>query len=202
MHKFRVVFYKAKWGDGHKIDNLIDIWTMLVNLPYVTYKSKLNFKDIWKFIKGFNYSHVEKWEPNGRGIPRQCDWWNGEMSTSTMRGDYNGTVSRSAREVLVHPERWDATEFEINSVTYLVVHGWEQDQLDNNLGYSKEDIGKFFPVVRHFVKDETRNICSEYVHNFMVKCGLFLKFRVLSPRLLAWLIYKELGKEFKPVKEL
>lgn len=204
MKKFRVVFYKAKWGDGHKIDNLIDIWTMLINLPYVTYKSKLNFKEVRKFIKEFNYSHVEKWEPYGTyRIPRSCDWWNGKMSTSTMRdAPYNGTIERPAREVLIHVDRWDAAEFEVNLISYMTAHEWELNELDNNLGYAKEDLLKFFPVVRYFAEDPRRNICSEFVHNFMVKCGIFLKFRVLSPRLLAWLIYKDLGKKIVPVREL
>ena len=203
MNKFRVVFYKAKWFDGHKTDNLIDVWTMLVNLPYVTYKSKLNFKEVWKFIKEFNYSHVEKWEPHKLSykLPRSCDWWNGKMSTSTMRDDVDGTVIRPAREVLRNVDRWDAAEFEVSSGYYESAHDWELRQLENNMGYAKEDIGKFFPVVRYFADDPRRNICSEFVHNFMVKCGIFLKFRVLSPRLLAWLIYKDLGKEIKSVKE-
>jgi hypothetical protein len=193
--------YKAKWGDGHKIDNIIDVWTMLVNLPYVIYKSKTNFKDVWKFIKDFNYSHVEKWEPYGTyNHPRSCDWWNGDMSTSTMRDSYDGTVTRSAREVLRNVDRWDATEFEVPGYLYSTAQGWELRELINNLGYSKMDLGKFFPVVRYFADDPRRNICSEFVHNYMSMCGFFRRFRVLSPRLLAWLIYKELGKEFEPVK--
>jgi hypothetical protein len=203
MKKFRVVFYKAKFWDGHKIDNLIDIWTMLVNLPYVTCKSKLNFKEVWKFIKEFNYSHVEKWEPYGTfHKPRTCDWWNGIMATSTMRDEDDGTVVRPVREVIRDVDRWDAAEFEVHSLSYMQAHEWEEHELYNNLGYAVKDIGKFFPVVRKFVGDPNRNICSEFVHNFMACCGFFPKFRVLSPRLLAWLIYKELGKEFKPVREM
>jgi len=203
MRNFRVVFYKAKWNDGHRIDNIIDVWTMLVNLPYVTYKSKLNFKDVWKFIKDFNYSHVEKWAPYGTmNRPRSCDWWNGDMSTSTMRDEYNGTVIRPAREVLTHPDRWDAAEFEVRSHVYGEAKAWESKELAGNLGYSKEDLARFAPVVRHFVDDETRNICSEFVHNYMAMCRIFKNgFRVISPRLLAWLIYKDLGKTIKPVKE-
>ena len=204
MRRFRVVFYKSRWFDGHKIDNLIDIWTMLANLPYVTYKSKLNFKDIWKFIRHFNYSHVEEWSPyQGHLKPCPCDWWNGNMTTSTMRDVYDGTVIRSAREVLTHPDRWDAAEFEVKSEYYTEAKAWAQKEIDNNLGYSKRDIVKFLPVIRHLVKtDPDRNICSEFMHNFMVKCRIFLKFRVLSPRLLAWLIYKELKKEIVPVREM
>jgi hypothetical protein len=196
--------YKAKWFDGHKLDNIIDVWTMLVNLPYVTYKSKLNFKEVWKFIREFNYSHVEKWAPyQGHGNPRSCDWWNGDMSTSTMRDEYNGTVSRSARWVMHNVDRWDAAEFEVPGYLYRSANEWEFAQILNNIGYAKQDIAQFSPVIRHIIPtDPRRNICSEFMHNYMVKCNIFLKFRVLSPRLLAWLIYKELGKEFKPVKEM
>jgi hypothetical protein len=202
MKAFRVVFYKSKWFDGHKIDNIIDIWTCLVNLPYVTYKAKLNLKDIWAFIK-MNYSHVEKWTPyQGMHNPRKCDWWNGEMSTSTMRDDVNGTVRRPARGVLRNPERWDATEFGVHSLNFMVAETWESIEVDYNLGYGKEDIGKFFPVVRHFVGDPKRNICSEFVNNYLVKCGVLPEFRVLSPRLLAWLLYKNLGKKFRPVRSM
>ncbi len=206
MRKFRVIFYKSRWFDGHKIDNLIDIWTCLANLPYVTYKAKLNLKDIWKFIKDFNYSHVEKWTPGGYSLrPKSHDWWNGQCATSTMMAEGDepqGTVERPARRVLRHPERWDGAEFKVKDYNYNSAERWAELELAYNFGYAKQDITKFLPVVRHIVKtDPTRNICSEFVHNYMVRCKIFLKFRVLSPRLLAWMIYKEIGKDIIPVKE-
>lgn len=201
MKHFRVIMYKAKWFDGHKIDNLIDVWTCLVNLPYVTWKAKFNPKEIWKFIR-MNYAHVEIWEPHNfsHKSVRSCDWWNGYCKTSTMRDEYDGTVKRPARRVLTDVDRWDYAEFEVSPENYLGAAIWSSYQLRNNLGYSKKDICKFFPVVRHFVSDPDRNICSEFTHNYMVAADIFRKFKVISPRLLAWLIYKQLGKEFKSVK--
>lgn len=202
MKRFRVVFRKAKWGDGEKIDNVIDIWTAFVNIPYVVWKERFNFKNVWRFLK-MNYAHVEIWTPYGHSHiqPRPCDWWNGNMSTSTKRDGWDGTVIRKVNEVILDRDRWDFVEYEVSSGDFRDAQKWASWEILNNKGYGNEDIGEFVPVVRHFVNDPDRNICSEFSHNYMVKahCWTTKKFRVLSPRKLAYRIWKQHGKEFQTV---
>ncbi len=198
MKYFRVAFRKAKWGDGEKIDNIIDIWTAFVNIPYVVWKERFNFKNVWRFLK-MNYAHVEIWTPSEYGYiqPRPCDWWNGNMSTSTTRGEWDGTVMRPVKEVMPKSERdrWDYVEYEIRPLDYQEAERWAAEEVMNNMGYSNEEIGKFIPVVRHFVGDSKRNICSEFCHNWMVLARRFLEpFMVISPRKLAYRIWKEHNK--------
>ncbi len=201
MKYFRVAFRKAKWGDGEKIDNIIDIWTAFVNIPYVVWKERFNLKNVWQFLK-MNYAHVEIWTPSEVGLinPRPVDWWNGNMATSTTRDEWDGTVMREVREVIIDRNRWDYAEYEISNGNYLSAERWGAVEVLMNEGYSDEDIGKFIPIVRHFVGDPYRNICSEFVHNWMVMAKRFLEpFMVISPRKLAYRIWKEHGKELIPV---
>jgi hypothetical protein len=194
---FRVAFRKAKWGDGEKIDNVIDIWTAIVNIPYVTWQEKFNLKNVWRFLK-MRYAHVEIWTPSEHGyiIPRPVDWWNGNMATSTTRDEWDGTVMRPAKEVILDRSRWDYAEYMVSNDHYRYAERWAADQVLNNKGYSNEDIGKFIPAVRHFVNDPKRNICSEFCHNWMVKAQRFLEpFMVISPRKLAYRIWKEHDKK-------
>lgn len=203
MNRFRVVFRKSKWGDGEKIDNVIDIWTAFVNLPYVIWKERFNFKNVWRFLK-MNYAHVEIWTPSDCGLikPRPCDWWNGNMATSTTRDGYDGTVMRPVKDVIKDYGRWEFVEYEVNGIDYRRAQAYAASEVLNNKGYSNEDIGKMVPVVRHFVNDPDRNICSEFSHNYMVKahCWIIKKFRVLSPRKLAYRIWKQHNQIFQTVR--
>ncbi|MBW8002587.1 MAG: hypothetical protein FVQ80_11285 [Planctomycetes bacterium] len=196
MKHFRVVFRKSKWGDGEKIDNVIDIWTAFVNIPYVVWKERFNLKNVWRFLK-MNYAHVEIWTPSQIGLiePRPVDWWNGNMATSTTRGEWDGTVMREAKEVILDRSRWDYAEYEITNEDFRRVEQWSALQVLNNKGYSNQDIGKFIPAVRHFVGDSKRNICSEFCHNWMVIARQFKEFFiVISPRRLAYRVWKEHDK--------
>lgn len=204
MKKYRVIMYRAKWGDDSIVDNVIDTWTMLVNLPYVTWKEKFNLKEVWRFVK-WCYAHVEIWTPhyNSPMEPRAIDWWNGSCYTSTMRADVDGTAVRSVREVIMDKSRWDYVELESKShEEYRRALLWAGTEVLHNTGYSKEDIKTFIPIARHFVKKNKRNICSEFADKFMVRCGNFIKHRMMSPRRQAYIIFKELGKEFRSVKTL
>lgn len=203
MKHFRVVFRKSRWGDGEKIDNIIDIWTALVNVPYVVWMERGNLKNVWRFLK-MNYAHVEIWTPHQHGmiVPRKCDWWNGNMTTSTTRDEWDGTVMRPVKEVISKADRprWDCAEYEIPNDDFRRADSWAGLEVLNNTGYSNEDIGKVIPIVRHFVGDPKRNICSEFCYNFMIVAGAFLGvFKVISPRRLAYRIWAEHGKEFIPV---
>jgi hypothetical protein len=118
-----------------------------------------------------------------------------------MRGDDDGTVVRTAREVIRDKSRWDYVELEAAShKLYWDAMYWAAHEVATNTGYSKEDIKIFIPIARHFVKRNKRNICSEFADKFMVECGNSSKHRLMSPRRQAYLIFKELGKEFKPVE--
>jgi hypothetical protein len=195
--------YKAKWFDGHGTDNLIDTWTLLMNLPYVIWNEKFNFKEVWRFVK-WCYAHVEIWTPNENSPrePRPCDWWNGKCWTSTMRDEDDGTTVRPVKDVIRNKKRWDFVELEAGThENYRQALEWAHCEVINNEGYSREDIKKFIPIARHFVKPNKRNICSEFVDKFMVKCRNFAYHRLMSPRKQAYLIFKELGKEFKPVEQ-
>jgi hypothetical protein len=174
---------------------MIDMWTMLMNLPRVIWETKFNLKEIKKFLK-LAFAHVEIWIPSQYfAQPRSCDWKNGVMWTSTMRDEDNGTVQRQANQVMRHPWRWWYWEFKVNSDEYKAACDYGFNELVNNEGYSKRDISKFFPVVRHIVPDDdTRNICSEFSTWFMVHAKvIFKKFKMLSPRLMAWKIYRATG---------
>ncbi len=190
---FRAVFFMAKWWDGHKIDNMIDVWTLLMNLPRVIWQTRCNFKEIKKFCK-MKFAHVEIWLPyDGQYQPRQCDWMNGLMWTSTMRDDDNGTVFRKATEVLKDRSRWMYWEFLVPATHHLEnARCYAMNEVLYNKGYGKRDIAKFFPGIRHIVpNDETRNICSEFSVWFMVIAKtIFTKFKMMSPRLMAWEIYR------------
>lgn len=193
--------YKAKWFDDSLVDNTIDTWTMLVNLPYVMWKEKCSLKEVWRFVK-WCYAHVEIWVPhyNSPTEPRSIDWWNGNCYTSTMQGDMweDGTVVRSVREVITDKSRWDFVELEASThEEYRRALQWAAQQVATNTGYSTEDIKAFIPIARHFVKKNKRNICSEFADKFMVQCKNFVTHRLMSPRRQAYIIFKELGKEFK-----
>ena len=169
MRKIRILFYKAKFGDGHWVDNAIATWTGTWNL---------NWKRI--FRKGFfpePDSHCELWVPGvfhqslcpdesimvfeepasnfQKGMGMDSDHFYGTCWTSTMRGDNNGVVSRPASEVLKNPERWCYYEVEVDSVEDLVEF---MDQIVKaNQGYSKRDILKFFnPLMLNFFRS---NVC-------------------------------------------
>ena len=105
--------YKAKWDDGHWIDDAIAIHGRIFNWRFNWKTGKFEFLP-W-------YSHCEIWVPQFNearpGIQYEEQWFTGSdvysgpnnylgtCYTSTMRGDHNGTVSRPASEVLTHPGR-------------------------------------------------------------------------------------------------
>ncbi len=194
MIKYRVAFFAAKFNDGHKIDNVIDIWTLIANLPRVIWQTKFNFKEVMKFVK-LNFAHVEIWTPReGHLHPRPCDWKNGTMWTSTMRDDWDGTVQRPVNHVMSDRTRWWYWELQAKSGALDAALEYAEFEVALNEGYAKRDIAKFLPVVRWFVKnDNTRNVCSEISYRFMAFARFFKKFKLVSPRLMAWEIYRKTG---------
>lgn len=193
MKKFRVLHYKSGI-DGKVVDNAIGIWTKIVNL--------------WDWKTWFlpAYSHDEIWVPDERcGFEKCYDGIDllrpaGTCYSSTMgqirdkeaamidkHGAHAGTRKLLASVVLKHPERWDYTEFEVEDHIFERGMRCMEYRVKMNKGYSKRDISKFFPVVRHFVKqDPLRDICSEFVQNLCVVFRVLKgPFKVISPLRLA-----------------
>lgn len=182
MAKIRVIFYKARWGDKHWLDNAISTWTWLISA---------------KNRKVGPYSHVEIWTPQSTGLFKRSNGseYNGHSRkirykpvgtcwTSTMRGKDNGTVKRPASEVIQNPKRWDCCEIEVTDGTFSELSYWMGDEVDNNMGYSKRDILKFLSPI-HF-PDDTRNICSEFVNDALAGCDIIKGMGIVSPRRLAY----------------
>jgi hypothetical protein len=133
--------------------------------------------------------------------PRPIDWWNGDCYTSTMRDEFDGTVVRSVKEVILDRSRWDYVEIEAPTHEHFKqAMVWAAREVATNTGYSRADLAVVIPIARHFIKKNKRNICSEFVDIFMVRCGSLIEHRLMSPRRQAYIIFKELGKEFKPVE--
>lgn len=196
--KMRIIFYKAKWGDGSFIDNAINTWTWLISA---------------KNREVGDYAHVEVWTANEDGnYEKQANayyqggQWNycipnnahmGTCWTSTMQGEDNGTVKRPASEVLKHPDRWDVCEVEVPAgYKYECGMNWMKAAVINNKGYSKWDIIRFISPI-HF-PDNDRNICSEFVNNALYYMGVWDKWGIVSPRRLAYKL-KQAGYKIEPL---
>ena len=182
--KIRVVFYRAKTGDGHWLDNAINTWTWLISA---------------KNRKVGPYSHVEIWTPDDRVFMMDGYRPVGEMWTSTMRGENNGTVSRPANTVIENAERWDYCEIELSEGDYECLIEEMKRNVKENKGYSKRDLWRFFlPFHRN---DKSRDICSEFVNDNLYVIGVVNAMDIPSPRRLAWKL-KQAGYEIKPLKEI
>ena len=180
--RIRVIFYKAKWGDKHWLDNAINTWTWLISA---------------KNRKVGPYSHVEIWTPDEDGDfkhppehPRAGSAYFagfvGTMWTSTMRGKDNGTVKRPACDVIKNAKRWDYFEIEVSDRQYEHLISCMKIEVDNNMGYAKKDLWKFILGDRHN-PDDSRNICSEFVNNMLYFINVFISgFGIVSPRRLAY----------------
>jgi hypothetical protein len=185
--KIRIIFYKAKWGDGSFIDNAINIWTWLISA---------------KNREVGDYAHVEVHEADERGVFIGIDHLlktetvYGTCWTSTMRGEDNGTVKRDAHTVLKHPDRWSYCEVEVSEAEMAIGLAYMTKEVCNNKGYSFKDTGKFFGL--GILADKSRNICSEFCNNFAVKARILTGWGVISPRRLAYKL-KQAGYEIKPL---
>ncbi|KKN05789.1 hypothetical protein LCGC14_1083850 [marine sediment metagenome] len=207
--KVRFLFYKAKfeWRSFlktrkiHLIDDAINVWTLLINLPGVVWQErswnvKKWGKAVWQFIKEC-YSHVEVWLPDEYGrfydeaeslghFPVHAYF--GTCYTSTMRDDEKGTCSRPASEVIKHPERWEYKEFDITPWQYHIGLVWMQKQVKLNKGYGFKNYGRFFGLGK-IIYDRWKNICSQFTHNYAVMVFIFsMPFKIVSPRRLSRLL--------------
>ena len=202
MKQIRALYYI---GTKRPLNNLIQAWTWPFNLGTIP------------------TSHTETWT-RGEVLPFENPAWYclptldksgdpvrilgklqeggyvGTCWTSTMIDDHDGTVKRPAAEVLKHPEHWCYQPYEVEDDDYAKGVDYMQEEVDGNQGYAKKDLCKFLPVLRHFIKDKLRNICSEFVHNVKVMFGLLPgPFKVVCPRKLWKMLVK---KHHKPTYHL
>lgn len=202
--KIRVLLYKAR-RDGKWVDNLIAVWTVLINAWRLAVCQGLTWREVWEVLTKW-YSHAEVWvadkeerfncykKPVRDGLVQ--NYRPGTCYTSTMgqlrsKGTViqTGTCKRSASRVLKHPERWDYVEIDVNEAEYRAMMQYLNDEVAVNAGYAKRDILKF--VGLGLFPDKIRNICSEIVHNALIKADVLRgKQKVVSPLLLAILLKK------------
>jgi len=185
--KIRVLFYKAQ-KDGHMVDDGISLWTKLFNWNTPPY----SHVEIWwpDKIDGFDKACVPgraTCECSGGTTTVTMDYTDteycGRCFTSTMRGEDNGTVLRSANEVLTHPKRWDYIEITVAEEDALTAKGLARLAAQANSGYDFFCILGFFLPFR--VRSKEKNICSEAVQKFLVWCKVFPKKKIWSPRRLS-----------------
>lgn len=181
--KSRTLFYLAQF-DWHFTDDLIWLVTGLNPANWGT--------------KG--YIHAEKWrsDVNGKFV-NDSGGYVGTVFTSTMRGDAKGTVIRPAAGVLRNRDRWHCCEVEHRSVDYWKAMTWAYEAARKNRGYGFRDLAKHIGIP--FLADPLRNICSEAVHNFDVKGGIFPEIGCPDPRALSKR-YKKAGIIIKPLTEM
>lgn len=186
--KYRIIFYRPAF-DGHWIDDIISIGTKFCN---------------WNTPRA---SHVEVWMPDGIVIDmngfvakhnssgKTENRYLGDLLTSTMRGDYNGTVIRDANKILKNPNRWFYYELECDDADFELALHWAENACRDNKGYAKKTLLKFIGLN---CIDKNRNICSQVCHKFAVLCGnLEQPPKIPSPRrLIKWL--EKAG--YKPVE--
>ena len=135
------------------------------------------------------YSHAEIYWPDEDG-----NWDNGECFTSTMRGEWNGTVIRPAYEVLDHPENWDFFQFDdVDLVKFEAAKGLARIAANQNHGYDKPALLSFFLPFRFGSKKH--DICSEVCERFMYHTGILPSATMPSPRRLA---SKVMERGYKP----
>ena len=226
--KIAVIFYKAKFewrkvlGDVvrlkkpkvHLIDDGINLWTALCNIPL---PGKGWFGEVKAWFKG-SYSHVEImisdvkgwfWEndeipiKDGGGFVQR---WTGLCYTSTMRGEMNGNCMRPASEVIKDPARWDGCivkETSDKEFTFLMKH--INYKVLNNQGYDKLCIADFFNLFRRWaqIHSKLKDICSEAVQAalFIIRIRLFSLRYAHSPRRIARILRKN-GYKIVPVRDL
>ena len=196
--RYRLLFHKSEWGDGKIIDNIISVVT------YVGEVVKSGFRK-WKSPDA---DHVEVWTVNPGLLnaqefsytddiyPPKTTYF-GQMLSSTMRDDWDGTRFTEANGFIKHPERWYYYEFECDEPDFGIAIIWAMNQVANNKGYAKRTLLKFIGINWH---DKKRNICSQVAHKWCVLCeNMKQPPKIVSPRRLAAMC-EEMGMTKHEVK--
>ena len=175
--KIRFLFYKAKFPDGHAIDDGISLWTGFLAL--------ISFG--WNRLK-YNYSHVEVWLPNSLGRFKMYGKFTGECFSSTTRGKWNGVRFAPASQVLTHPDRWDYIECEVDKDRLELAMELATIQVGKAYDY-KGLFGFFWPWNIH---GKNKWYCSELCSWFANICDLTEKWHErISPRKLAHVLVRD-----------
>ena len=183
--KIRFLFYKAKLGDGHVIDNLISGWTGLLSL----FRLNLNL---------YGFSHMEVWIPEPECF-NGFEWQNmgdyqGLCFSSASRGDRVGVRWAPANEVLKHPKRWSYVECDVD-LERLEVAMQESNKLVNK----PYDYAGIWGFVIPFVKNNPDKwYCSEVCCWFGKLCNIYKKkHKMISPLRAAQILIGCQGRKLK-----
>ncbi len=192
MKTIRILFYKARIGDKHWLDDAISLWTGIFN---------------WGTGP---YAHVEPWESDkngefggvkaiGKYNPEDAHQtlFKGTCVTATMRPPSKGVVSRPANVVLRNPERWDYCEIEVKDSVYEGGWNYLKARVGKKIKYAFKTIASYFLPFRIHVEDA--DICSELAYDALVVWQIFTKKnKCPSPRRLSrWLTKR--GYVIKPL---
>lgn len=196
--RIRTLQYKAE-VDGKYIDNAIASWTWIVNLP-MKFKHKIPLKvynelccshsEVWLSDEDNKfYAQIEINEPIWFGereyrLSYASRTASGLCYTSTMgqTGGENrtgsGMVCKPAGEVLKHPERWYAFEYEVSDEAFEAIKKRLDREVANNKGYDKSLIARYFlpqwAVDKLKIDKPNMWICSEITALivYMITCSI------------------------------
>ena len=201
---FAVAWYKAKFGDGHALDDGISTYSMIANV--VAAIAQFDFAAAAQLMR-LRFSHCEIWEPDELGRFVLYDKKNklrGTCFTSTMRGGAKGTVLREASKVFTHPARWTVTFLAAREEDYLEAVQWRDEQVAKNTGYNMRTILEFFNPFRKTLVDEenTSHICSVASQGWCWKCRLFDTWRVWTPLRFWWMLRKRYNCHLQELEDI
>lgn len=171
MKEFRILFYRAKLGDGKWIDDGINIWSWIANQGF-----RIKHKIPLKVYNKLACSHVEGLEPEnlpeggytfGERVTKflgTC--WTSTLGQASAKGrKYNGACKRPADEVLKHPKRWFYATVQMPDVAYEYFINSLQEAVDAKSKYETPLLRRFF-MPNSWVKDDPNEyICSEFMED-------------------------------------
>ncbi|MCE5185058.1 MAG: hypothetical protein LLF76_02910 [Planctomycetaceae bacterium] len=197
MQRVRFLFHRAKMGDGHAIDDGINLWTTIWN-PGVWFKPFLrsSHAEVWQPYDDcftvaeykLKHGHIQPWMKDRRFIGRCYTSTMGAIGGMNRKG--NGVVVRPAHAILdQHPNRWYFYETEITTQALATANTWANKLVLNNPGYGLAEIASFFLPWRI---NTPRMICSEFTSNWAAQAGLpFGDNKVPEPVKLSLRIYAQ-----------
>ncbi len=201
--EYRNVYYRAGW-DGKFVDNIISIGTW-INEPRT---KGYSHAEVWlpdnegRFVTSLRQIYSEEHPDLYTGMSVMMGElfdqpiFLGTCYTSTLgqvrdknSKEQSGTLSRPARDVFRHPERWDFSQHGISDDKYYAGLTLLRKLVENNQGYSKKDLLRFImPIAVHKALgfyDKDLQICSEIVKMYNIEVGVLTGEPLVSPRRLS-----------------
>lgn len=193
--KIRVLFYRARIGDKHALDDAISLWTGLFNWGTGPY----SHCELWVPREDGEFGHDETKRLNNNWVRTSHYPWQGTCYTSTLRGDSKGVVKRPPSEILKNPGRWDYCEIEIRPSLYEGGINYLMARIGKKIKYAFKTIASYFLPIR--LHEEDADVCSELIYDVLVIWAIFsAKNKCPSPRRLSrWLTKR--GYKINPLKE-